>query len=210
MRQQRNLVGKKFGKLLVIEMCGQLEKGKHYMSKVRCECGKEYLVPDTELIYGRRLCCKKCSKPNQTHGMTNTKLFNVWQSMKQRCNDKNHKDYIDYGKRGITVCKEWECNFLNFYNWAIDNGYKEGLTIDRINVNGNYEPTNCRWVDLFIQANNKRNNVVITYNGVKDTLQNWARKYDLKSSTLYWRITNNWEVEKALTIKAKRGQNQYG
>lgn len=168
-------------------------------------------MPDTELIYERRLCCKDCSKPSQTHGMTKTKLFDVWQSMKQRCNDKNHKSYKDYGGRGITVFYNWlgKEGFINFHNWSMENGYKEGLTIDRIDTNGNYEPNNCRWVDILTQANNKRNNRLLTYKGITDTIPNWARKYNIKAGTLYWRITNNWDIEKALNLETKRGRNQY-
>lgn len=207
MKKQRNLVGQKFGKLLVLKSCGKKENNNHYFSKVKCECGKIYLVPDTELIYGRRLSCTKCAK--KTHGMTHSRLFNIWQSMKQRCYCKNCDAYKYYGGREIKICDEWLNDFKCFYNWAINNGYKEDLTIDRIDVNGNYEPSNCRWIDMIAQANNKRNNRLITYNGITDTLSNWAKKYNIESGVLYWRIRHGWNVEKALTLKPKKGRNQY-
>lgn len=208
--KQRNLVGNKYGKLIVLESCGKAGKDNHYYSKVRCECGKEYLVPDTELIYGRRLSCAKCV--DKLHGMTNTRLFNIWQSMKQRCNCPTCKVYKYYGGRGIKMSDEWvekDKGFINFYNWSLKNGYKDNLTIDRIDVNGNYEPSNCRWVDMYFQANNKRNNRLIAYNGITDTLANWSKKYNINSRILGWRIRNGWDIEKALTLKPKVGRNQY-
>lgn len=209
MRNQRNLVGNKYGRLLVIESCGQERKGTHYMSKVRCECGKEYLVPDTELIYGRRTSCKECSHPTQTHGKTHTKLFDVWQSMKQRCYDKHNNNYKNYGGRGIRICDEWLSNFMNFYNWAMDNGYQKGLSIDRIDVNGNYEPSNCRWVTMKEQASNKRNNHLITYKGETKHLQYWANKFNINSTTIYNRLKSGWDIEKAFNLEPKVGRNQY-
>jgi len=207
MKKQRNLVNQKFGKLLVLESCGKKENNNHYFSKVKCECGKIYLVPDTELIYGRRTSCKKCA--NKTHGMTHSRLFNIWQSMKQRCYCKTCNVYKYYGNRGIKICNEWLNDFECFYNWAINNGYKENLTIDRIDANKNYEPSNCRWGDMFVQANNKRTNKLITYKGVTNTLANWARMYKINQNVLGYRIKNGWDIEKALTLKPKIGRNQY-
>lgn len=203
---QRNIVGNKYGHLLVLKGLGNNGKG-HYKSLVRCDCGKEYIVPDTELIYGRRTGCKKCNL--KTHGMTNTKLFNVWQSMKQRCNDKNCKSYKDYGKKGIEVCNEWLKSFTSFYKWAIENGYEDNLTIDRIDNNGNYEPTNCRWVNQFVQANNKSNNVFVIYEGEKMTIAQLSRKTNKDYELLRRRIKNGWSVEDAIKEPAIIGRNQY-
>ena len=207
-RQQRDLVGNKYGHLLVLKSLGNNGSG-HYMSLVRCDCGKEYIVPDTELIYGRRLGCHKCSASNKIHGQTNTKLFNIWQSMKQRCNDKNCKTYKDYGGRGIKVCGEWENKFMNFYNWANANGYNEGLTIDRINNNGNYEPNNCQWVDIIQQANNKRNNVRVIYQNKEYTIAELSRKTNVDYELLRRRIKNGWNIENAIKEPAIKGRNQY-
>lgn len=102
--------------------------------------------------------CKSCasSQTSTTHGKTNTRLFNIWRGMKLRCLNKNNKDYKNYGGRGITVCDEWENDFLTFYNWAISNGYSEKLKIDRVNNDGNYEPSNCRWATNETQGRNTR------------------------------------------------------
>lgn len=207
-RNQRNLTGCKFGKLTVIESCG---KGidRHYYSKVECDCGVRYLVPDTELIYGRRKSCIKCSKPTMTHGKTNTKLFNVWQAMKQRCYDKNHQNYKHYGGRGIQMCDEWKDDFQAFYDWALSHGYSAELTIDRIDVNGNYEPSNCRWESKKRQANNKRNNCLFEYKGQTYTIAELSEIYNIKYSCLYYRLHNGWDIEKALHTQSILGRNQY-
>lgn len=90
------------------------------------------------------------------HGLSRTRLYNIWQAMKTRCYNKNHKFYKDYGGRGVKICDEWQHDFMSFRKWAINNGYKDGLTIDRIDVNGNYEPSNCRWATMSVQNKNKR------------------------------------------------------
>ncbi|MBU3102922.1 hypothetical protein [Clostridium gasigenes] len=96
------------------------------------------------------------------HGMAKkTKLYPVWVTMKQRCYNGKNKDYYNYGARGVTVCDEWRTNYLKFHNWAYGAGYNEGLSLDRIDVRGNYEPSNCRWATMKEQANNKRNTIYI-------------------------------------------------
>ena len=135
-----------------------------------------------------------------THGMSKTRIYKIWVDMKRRCNNKNRKGYKYYGGRGITYCPEWE-NFEPFYKWALSNGYAENLTLDRIDVNGNYEPNNCRWVDYTTQANNTNRNHILTYKGKTQTLSEWAREYDIPYSILQDRINDlNWDTEDALTI----------
>ena len=96
--------------------------------------------------------------------------------MKQRCYNKNDEAYKNYGKRNIKVCDEWKNNFESFYNWSIENGYKKGLSIDRIDVNGNYEPDNCRYITHKEQQNNRTNNHYLCYNGEKLSVSDWAKK----------------------------------
>lgn len=116
----------------------------------------------------------------ERHGLANTKLYKSWQRMKVRCYNKNYSHYKDYGGRGIVVFDEWLHDVVSFYNWAIDNGYQEGLTLDRIDVNGNYEPGNCRWITNDEQQNNRRNNIKITYNGKTQTITQWANELGIK------------------------------
>ena len=139
----------------------------------------------------------------------NHKIYNSYRAMKQRCYNKNNIKYKDYGERGIKVCNEWLENPYNFYKWAIENGHKDNLTIDRINNYGDYEPSNCRWVDNYTQANNKRNNFNITYNGITKTIHEWSRIYNIGVGTIRYRYTNNWKINDVFNIKPKVGRNQY-
>lgn len=111
---------------------------------------------------------------NITHDKTNTKLYQVWSSMKQRCYHGNNKNYKHYGGRGIIMCDEWLNDFMNFYNWSMDNGYDDTLTIDRIDVNGNYEPSNCRWATMKQQNRNQRRTIYFTYNNETHCLKEWC------------------------------------
>lgn len=123
----------------------------------------------------------------QKHGKSNTRLYNIWTHMKARCYNKNDQHYENYGSRGIVVCDEWKHNFMNFYNWAMNNGYRENLSIDRIDVDGNYEPDNCRWVDVKIQNCNKRTSIYLTYDGKTQTIGTWANELNINKTTIYYR-----------------------
>lgn len=116
--------------------------------------------------------------------LSRTRLYRIFDHMKQRCYNKHNTRYKDYGGRGIEVCNEWCNNFQVFSDWSMSNGYKEDLTIDRIDVNGNYEPSNCRWVDNVTQQNNKRNSVYLTYNGKSQTMAQWSRELGINRHTL--------------------------
>lgn len=131
----------------------------------------------------------------------NKKLYHVWCSMRHRCTMKSDTNYYKYGARGIQVCSEWE-NWDNFYNWSMNNGYADGLSIDRIDSSGNYCPENCRWTDKITQANNTRRNRMITYNGKTQTLAEWCRELDLDYHTISSRIHNHsqkWSIDKILS-----------
>ena len=125
-----------------------------------------------------------------THGATKTRLFKIWEGMKERCYRAKHPHYKDYGGRGIEICKSW-MDFLTFRDWALSSGYSENLTIDRVDVNGNYEPGNCRWIPLSEQAKNTRRNHYVTVNGETMILSECSQKYGIPKSTLRWRETHN-------------------
>lgn len=121
--------------------------------------------------------------------------------MKRRCYDKNSSDYPKYGGRGIIICDEWKTEFMNFYNWSMAHGYGADLSIDRIDVNGNYDPANCRWANDKIQGNNKRNNHYITYNGKTLTITEWSEVCGIDRKTITDRLGRlGWNVECALTV----------
>jgi len=124
--------------------------------------------------------------------------------MKERCYNKNYQEYHLYGGRGIKVCEEWKNDFMFFYDWAMANGYNSKLSIDRIEFNGNYEPSNCRWANDYTQANNKRNNILLTHNGKTMTMPEWARELTLPYSTLANRRKKGKSVEEILNPIKKR------
>lgn len=129
-----------------------------------------------------------------------TRLYKIWGDMKNRCNNPNNTVFKFYGARNIGVCKEWE-QFEPFRDWATNNGYTDELTIDRIDVNGNYEPSNCRWVTMKEQSRNKRNNHFVTYNNETHCLSEWAERYNINYKMLFKRLKSGWSFEKAITTK---------
>ncbi len=160
MAEMIDLTGQRFGRLTVVERHGKGTDG-HALWLCVCECGETTIAASNDLTLGKKKSCGCLRKQinstiHKTHGKKNTKLYYVWQRMKQRCHYPKSKDFSFYGGRGITVCEEWKNNFQAFYDWAMSNGYFDGLTLDRIDVNGNYEPSNCRWVTMKVQCNNRR------------------------------------------------------
>lgn len=193
MGKLKELSGQKFGKLTVIK---RVENDKHGLPRweCKCDCGNTTLVSGQHLRENRIKSCG-CLKKN---GKTKTRLYRIWSSMKNRCENPKRKDYKHYGHKGIEICKEWH-DFLTFYEWANSNGYSENLTLDRIDANGNYEPSNCRWATAKEQCNNRTNNHLITYNGKTLTVSQWAEERNINHDTLFSRINRmNWDISRAL------------
>lgn len=141
--------------------------------------------------------------PITKHRMCHTRIYQIWNAMKQRCSNPKAISYPRYGAKGISVCPEWE-DFIGFYNWAMANGYEDHLTIDRIDGNGNYEPSNCRWTTKKEQQNNTSYNRRYTYNGETLTISQWAEKAEMPRNMLNKRLLRGWDIEKALTTKKLR------
>jgi len=171
-----------------------------------CDCGNKKIVSSDCLTTGKTTSCG-CYKREKLKELWSTscskdpKLYGVWCSMKSRCYRPSDKGYKNYGGRGIEICPEWLENYENFYQWAMNNGYQEGLQIDRIDNDKGYSPDNCRWVDRYVQANNKRNIKKYTINGKTQSLAEWCREYDVDYFLARQRISKlGWTIEQALTI----------
>lgn len=208
----KDLTGRKFNRLTVLErdcLHPRGHKQSVYWICV-CECGEMTVVSSYSLTSNYTKSCgclsrETSSKGNSTHGMAETRIYGTWCRMKSRCANKNSKDYEYYGGRGVVVCKEWLHDFQAFYDWAMANGYQDGLTIDRIDVNGNYEPSNCRWVTMKIQNNNTRSNHLITYKGKTQTMKQWSEETGINYDVIRDRINKlSWNAERALTTPAKK------
>ena len=133
----------------------------------------------------------------------NTRLYNIYYGMKKRCYNKNTANYKNYGARGITICSEWLNDKQSFFAWAINNGYQDNLTIDRIDVNGNYEPNNCRWVDMKQQQRNRTDNHYATINGETHCLKEWCEILNLNYGKVCKRVHYNWPIEQALELEER-------
>lgn len=206
MSKLRDLTGKQFGRLTVLHRAPSRRSPSGRLRTYwtcQCECGQVIEVFADSLIYGRQVSCG-CYKRevnhdlHTTHGETDTRLYNIWLAMKRRCDTPSLKAYPDYGGRGISVCDEWTNSYEEFRDWSISNGYDDTLTIDRIDNNGNYQPDNCRWVDCVAQANNRRSNVILEFNGESHNIKEWARILGKNPSTLYTRRHSGDSVERIL------------
>lgn len=208
----KDLTGQKFGRLTVIKKAENIRtaKGKIITRWIcKCECGKETTVRAGQLVIGKTQSCgclryERLKETNTKHKMSKTKLYQKWSHMMQRCENPNVERYSHYGGRGIKVCDEWH-NFKNFKEWAKSSGYSENLTLDRINVDGNYCPDNCRWVSWNVQANNTTRNHYITYNGETHSLSEWSKILNISYTVLRARINRSkWDIEKAFTTPVKK------
>ena len=210
-----DLQGMRFGRLFVVEKYGKAKNGS-IIWKCRCDCGKETMVTSCNLRSGSTNACgclhnEFISSLSKKHGLSHTRLHGIWRGIKGRCLNHKNSSYQNYGGRGIKICEEWKDNFENFYEWAMSNGYKDDLSIDRIDVNNGYFPENCRWVTDEVQSRNRRNNRKYSHDGETKTLSEWAREYGIDRKTLSDRMDKfGWDFEKALTTKAGASYDRRG
>lgn len=160
MSRAKDLLGMRFGRLEVIDRAPNDKDGRARWVCL-CDCGLFTVKQGKLLLNGHTKSCGCGEYENRvnnitSHRLSNTRLYNIWSGMKQRCYYQGHKDYHNYGGRGISICEEWKNDFKAFYDWAIENGYRDNLTIDRKNVNGDYTPDNCRWATWREQRLNQR------------------------------------------------------
>lgn len=202
-----DLTGQKFGYLTVVNQEPSDPKRKERRWRCLCDCGNYTVVPSYRLRHGGVTSCgchqrdrNFCSKKAKN----NPRLYRVYQSIKTRCYNPKNQNYYLYGGRGIKLCNEWLV-FDNFCDWALASGYDKDAefgkcTIDRIDPDKDYSPSNCRWVSMCEQNNNRRNNRKITYNGTTKTATEWSREIGIESCLIRERINNGWTVEEALSI----------
>lgn len=204
-------IGLRSGRLVIISFHHKT-KSNHKYFICKCDCGKEVIVRGSSIVQQKTKSCgclaKEKSKERGTkHGMFGTRIYRIWSGIKRRCYDPKVSAYKWYGGKGINYCKEWE-SFSNFYEWAKNNGYKDNLTIDRIDVNGNYCPENCRWIDDTEQARNRSNNKIIEYNGEKHCLSEWSEIYNINYETLLTRIRRGFPFEEVLNHEKYKQYNK--
>lgn len=202
-----DLTGKTFGRLTVLGRCEDRVKpsgGKETMWRCRCTCGTIKDIRSHNLIAGVTTSCgcrqrETVIARNTTHGGSCSRIYRIWGAMRTRCYNPNFREYEDYGGRGVTICSEWLNDFEAFRSWAVNNGYEDGLSIDRIDVNQGYSPKNCRWATRVTQSNNRRNCIRLTFDGKTHTMAEWSRIVGLPYQTLKDRIRRyGWSAEKAL------------
>lgn len=208
MSRSIDLTGQRFGRLVALKQAGK-NKQQNALWLCLCDCGKTVIVSQNNLRKGGTKSCG-CFKADcgrnqfMTHGLSKdengkqTRLYGIWAGIKKRCLNPRNQAYKDYGGRGILIVEAWLL-FENFYAWAMSHGYRDDLTIERKDVNGNYCPENCIWIPLKNQARNTRGNHIITYDGKTMLLTDWTKTTGIDRSTLALRLKKGWTEERALT-----------
>lgn len=214
----KDLSGQRFGRLVALDY---FHKGKRVYWKCCCDCGNNTEVQSSKLLSGNTISCgcyreehlKDIGDINKTHEKSRTRIYTIYQQMKARCYKKYSPKYMSYGGRGISICEEWlgENGFQNFYEWSMKNGYSDSLSIDRMDNDGNYEPSNCRWATRKEQANNRRTSRYINVDEEKMTVSMFADKFHIKSKSFitrrldkgygYKRILEDYENHKKEVMK---------
>ena len=203
--------GTRFGRLSVViehqQRCGR----RRFLC--RCDCGALTIVDMAKLRSGRTRSCGCLAREinalhSVTHGQNGRPLYRVWAAMKSRCANPNVASFGRYGGRGISVCEEW-LEYARFQVWADTNGYRSGLTLDRIDNDGNYEPGNCQWVSRSRQANNRTSSRLVAYRGEIKSIADWSRTTGLAAGVIWKRLNRGWSAERALTTLSSAG-GRYG
>ena len=183
-----DISGSRFEKLIVLE--DGFKKGHEIYCYVECDCGNKFYVRKSCIKNKNTRSCgcihrEQLINRNTSHMMSNSRIYIVYRGIMGRCYNKSNTGYVNYGKIGVIMCDEWIKSFDVFYEWAINNGYSDGMSIERVNVNGNYCPENCTWIPKNEQALNKRNSVFITIDGIKKNMCVWMKEFGIKSVKPY-------------------------
>lgn len=203
---KNDLVGQRFGKLLVISETTERSSNGSIKWLCKCDCGTEKVIAAKNLVGNKAKSCGCLNRAtkNVRHGLSREKAYSIWNAMMSRCYNSNSKSYCNYGQRGIAVCEAWHDPSV-FVEWSKRSGYKEGLTIDRIDVNGNYSPENCRWIPRSEQMSNMSTNHLVEFGGKTQTIAQWSRETGIKPTTIMMRLNKyHWSAEKTLTTKVNK------
>lgn len=200
----QDMTGQRFGRLIVVKRIPNLPNSKVTRWECKCDCGNITFTGRPNLMHGKSTSCgcyaaesKRKRKTRTTHNESRTRLYSIWQSMKQRCYDKNTNGYEQYGAKGIKICEEW-MDYNNFSKWSTENGYSELLTIDRKENSKGYNPENCRWLTMKEQNRNKIKNRIIELDGDKKCVSYWSETLNIPINTIVNRLNRGCSPEEAL------------
>lgn len=200
----KDLTGARFGKLIALSPTEQRDKSNHVCWLCKCDCGEDRIVSSHNLINGFVKSCRKCALINITirnrnikrspkqpdKWRNNERLYSIWRNMKARCYNVRAVNFKYYGGKGIIMCREWKDDYLAFKKWALENGYEDSLTIDRVDSDGNYSPENCRWVSPREQTYNMGNNIIIDFHGKQVSLARFIHDFGLNRQQVYDYLMN--------------------
>lgn len=211
----KNIIGNRYGKLIVIEKTEERKNNK-VVWKCRCDCGNITYSVKSQLDSGYKKSCGCLREDNKFKvfnvpvnkkpilinniNIYNTRLYKIYRGIKDRCYNSNNKSYKYYGSKGIKLCDNWKDYFEEFYKWSLNNGYSDELTIDRIDNNGSYEPNNCRWVSQKVQCNNKSNNAYVKYKGQKYTYSEFEYKFKIPQKNISKLIKRGYKIEEIVLL----------
>lgn len=212
-RKVIDMTGYETGRIKVVERAGKNKSG-NILWRYECSCGGGGIATADAIRRMKSCGCirKENGKDffhnfNITHGESRTRIYTIWGNMINRTSNKKNKDYKNYGGRGITVCEEWK-NYLTFKKWALENGYSDTLTLDRIDNDKGYCTGNCRWADEETQNNNKQQSRKIEYKGKIKSVEQWAKEYNINRSTLVNRLNKGKSIKEALETPIKGGNGK--
>ena len=212
-RKVIDMTGYEAGRIKVVERAGKNKSG-NILWRYECSCGGGGIATADAIRRMKSCGCirKENGKEffhnfNITHGESRTRIYTIWGNMINRTSNKKNKDYKNYGGRGITVCEEWK-DYLTFKKWALENGYSDTLTLDRIDNDKGYYPGNCRWADEETQNNNKQQSRKLEYRGKIKSVEQWAKEYNINRSTLVNRLNKGMSIKEALETPIKGGNGK--
>jgi hypothetical protein len=200
MAATKDMIGKRFGLLTVLEKAEQRNSRGLNCYICQCDCGNKVTVCGRDMTRGHTQSCG-CLRKNIAHNRLvkhngcGSRLYSIWKSMNSRCNNENTNYYKHYGGKGVKICDSWK-DYAVFKEWALANGYNDNLTLDRIDFNGDYCPENCRWLTMKEQSNNRSSNHRITYKGMTKTISEWAEYFGLSYGAMSSRVYSGWSMER--------------